>query len=490
MNYRQVKLFIVFILVVLLVFQTICVFSNSFPNRIGISTSSHDLLNGNPARPLKVPSGVNTANTINLNKYYNNEPAPMGIADFGIGPGDSPYYYNTTSFLGTIQINSLRVYSPYGSNLSVQLNVNLQFNTTSGSFEYWIQDVLELDTSLGSDQGELSFMDNIWNQTSNNIQFSTLKGNGTTGCVFYYDEVRGLPGNSVTIKYPTTIQLKVISYMGSYQSSKVPAVSFAYNDGYGWQTYDNVFFIFATNLVYNSGFVVNGYNYTFDGFYSDAEMVMGGAYNGLNTTIKQSNVNISLDYYNGHNYQSVRNAYNFGSDTAEALNNVTAKLGYSTTTGQMYVSLTLNNSTLSMAYNSTFSSWMKIGNPLKLGYLYINGTNVTMFTNYLVNVTMAPGTYNFEILNPQNGQFLKVGSGNIVLTSGTGQFYSLEGYSVTFNSTNLVASYPWYVNISGVANSGPITLKTYTVTLPTIPIRIRCLLRQTSSIQSMSIRSM
>jgi hypothetical protein len=465
MRIKQIQLLLIFALVAILFVQAIGVTQDPYSNEVGASTGPHDLITGNHAQPVKVPAGINVNSAVNPTQYYTHEPAPMGITDFGVGPGGSPYYYNTTSFLGTVQINSLRVYGPYGTNMSFQLNVNLQFNTSSGSFEYWIQDVLEVNTTLGSGQGELSFWDNIWNQTSSNLPPSTLKGNGLVTSGFYYDFAGALPGNSLTIPYPSTIQFKVVSYNTTYQSSKVPAVSFAYNDGYGWQTYDNVYFIFATNLVYNSGFIVNGYNYAADGLFSDAEMVMGGPYNGYNTTIKQSNVNFSLDYYNGHNYQSVRNAYNFGSDTAEALTNVTAKLAYSKTTGQMYVSCTLNNSTLSMAYNSTFSSWMKIGSTLKLGYLYVNGTNVTEFINNSVNITIAPGTYHFEILNPQTGQLLQVGDINFVLLPGIGQFYQLGGYNVTFNSTNLVASYPWYVNISDLASSGPITSQTYTITL-------------------------
>jgi hypothetical protein len=465
MRIKQIQLLLIFTLVTILFVQAIGVAQDPYSNEVGASTGPHDLVSGSHAEPVKAPAGINVNGAVNPNQYYTHEPAPMGIADFGIGPGGSPYYYNTTSFLGTVQINSLRVYGPYGTNMSFQLNVNLQFNTTGGSFEYWIQDVLYVNTTLGSGQGELSFIDNIWNQTSRNLFTSTVRGNGNAASGFYYFVPGSLPGNSITVRYPTTIQFKVVSYNATYQSSKVPAVSFAYNDGYGWQTYDNVYFIFATNLVYNSGFIVNGYKYTGNSLYSDAEMIMGGPYDGINTTIKQSDVNVSLDYFNGHNYQSISNAYNFGSDTAEALTNLTARLAYSNATGQMYVSCTLNNSTLSMAYNSTFSSWMKIGNPLKLGYLYVNGTNVTQFINNLVNITIAPGTYHFKILNPQTGQFLQVGNINFVLLPGKGQFYQLGGYNVTFNSTNLVASYPWYVNVSGFASSGPIKSQTYTMIL-------------------------
>ena len=45
----------------------------------------------------------------------------------------------------------------------------------------------------------------------------------------------------------------------------IPELLFLYNDGHGWQTYDNVLFDFATSVTKNDGFVVDGYRYEPDG---------------------------------------------------------------------------------------------------------------------------------------------------------------------------------------------------------------------------------
>ena len=62
-------------------------------------------LNGN----LSVITPAQTA--VNPYEIYKKEPAPMGIADFGIGPNGVPYSYNTTAFRGTIFLNNLTTYN-------------------------------------------------------------------------------------------------------------------------------------------------------------------------------------------------------------------------------------------------------------------------------------------------------------------------------------------------------------------------------------------
>ena len=109
----------------------------------------------------KPGKGLNPVNPYSL---YRSEPAPMGIADYGIGPNNSPYAYNTTSFLGVIKIGSLSVVNNNTSSrsLSFQLNVNLEFNNSGIPYVYWVQDVFFLNTSTNA----ISFIDNIWNMSS------------------------------------------------------------------------------------------------------------------------------------------------------------------------------------------------------------------------------------------------------------------------------------------------------------------------------------
>ena len=66
------------------------------------------------ASPVKSPSGNSTIMTqspVNPSIIYKQEPAPMGIADYGLGPGGTPYQYTTSSFEGMININNLQTYN-------------------------------------------------------------------------------------------------------------------------------------------------------------------------------------------------------------------------------------------------------------------------------------------------------------------------------------------------------------------------------------------
>lgn len=186
-----------------------------------------------------------------VNPYlsYINEPAPMGIADYGLGLNRVPYNYSSESFLGVIDINSLKTYNSSLSvlgNVTFQLNLNMVFSYEGKSYVYWVQDVLYLNTS----NNEASFLDNIWNLSSSNANMfnSTVLGNGTVSSVgnsnFYFDFAsNSSSGNNISLKYPATIYLKMNATVSSLG---IPEVVFLYNDGYGWNAYDKVIFHFVT----------------------------------------------------------------------------------------------------------------------------------------------------------------------------------------------------------------------------------------------------
>ena len=396
---------------------------------------------------------------VNPYALYSSEPAPMGIADYGVGPNNSPYFYNTNSFLGTANISSLQVSGSNGNSMTFQLNVNLQFGTTDGNtYVYWIQDVAFIDTSNGPSSGGIQFIDNVWNMSSvtANMLPSSITGNGTVSNPsggYYYDIASPLPGNLVTLTYPLSLKLKVISYESYYEGNFVPAVAFMYNDGFGWQTYDNVLFQFAASLSYDNGFVVSGYQYNPYGTYYDAELIMGGPGGGSSTTDLSSNLDLSLEFNNGFNYQEITNAYDFGSDTAETISNVNDIGYYYISDGQLFLKADNGTGTLSRQYSSAFTTWMTIVSSIYDGYLYINGINFTQFYYGYVNITLAPGTYSFEIWNPETDSFVQVGSGSITLISGQGQIYEVNSYPVTFLSTGLPSGTTWSVTLNNVTES-------------------------------------
>ena len=137
---------------------------------------------------------------VNPFSLYSGEPAPMGLADYGIGPNSTPYIYNTTSFLGGVSINSINVVNNSTSNkdMSFQFNVNLVFGDGINTYVYWVQDVAFLNTSTNG----IYFIDNVWNMSSpsQTMYNTSITGNGTVdntgGSRWDYDFAgQFLPGN-------------------------------------------------------------------------------------------------------------------------------------------------------------------------------------------------------------------------------------------------------------------------------------------------------
>ncbi|MEM3852315.1 MAG: thermopsin, partial [Methanomassiliicoccales archaeon] len=410
-----------------------------------------------------MPSHINSAHfsASQINPYlgYSKEPAPMGVADYGIGADGRPYEYHTNSFLGVINISSLSSYNsslPSGlaTSMTFQLNVVLTFSYTGTTYVYWIQNVVQLDTSFNY----FSFIDNVWNLSSPgaSIYNSTLSGNGSvsssSGTGFYYDWASALPGNNVTLSYPAVVKLAVFSST----SPKGPEVTFKYNDGTGWQTYDNVYFIFAPKPTSDSGFVVDGYNYNPYGTYFDAELIMGGPGGGTSTNDTQSQLQLQLEYWNGNNYQLVPSAFNFGSDTAETIGNVDSYESYNPSNGALSTSILAGTDTLSQIYNQSEISFLNVTASFTFqgnisGTLFVNGTPYN-FTGGDINLTLAPGTYTLKLYS---GGILYWTDSSVKLEAG----HTLKlnsGYSVTFYESSLPSGEQWSItlqNQTGVSST-------------------------------------
>ena len=210
---------------------------------------------------------------VNPKKYESNEPAPMGITDYGVNSAGA-YEYTTDRFEGIATINSLSTNtSSDNPQMTIQLNVNLAFTSNGEQYVYWIQDVAYIDTSVN----DVAFLDNVWNSsaTSANLGSSGLSGNGqlstSNGQSFYYDEANS--GDFLSLQYPATITLIVTCGMNILGQ---PYVNFEYNDGGGFITYDVVTFLQSHPVSSFSGFVVNGYNYNPAKIFYDAELILGG----------------------------------------------------------------------------------------------------------------------------------------------------------------------------------------------------------------------
>ncbi len=413
--------------------------------------SSNSSENNSPVMMSHSHQPVNAAlGAVNPNSLYSSEPAPMGIADFGIGPGNTPYMYNTTSFLGKIDIGSISVVNntTQSTSLSFQLNINFKLQNAGTTFVYWVQDVLTFNTTTH----DIYIIDNIWNMSSGtaNIHNSTLAGNGTVASAsmtkFYYDLANAsLPGSFGSIKIPSTIQLRMNS---TVNKTGVPELSFQYNDGYAWQTYDNVNFTFAGNNSYDSGFVVDGYNYNPSGRFYDAELILGGPGGGSYSTDLSSNVSLQLQYWNGNNYQEISNAYNFGSDTAEAMNNVVSAGFYSSANGSLFEKITSGAGNLGQVYSSSLVSSLEMFAPINGGTISINGHN-TSFTGSKVNLTLWPGNYSVKLYT--DGLLYYSTAANV--SSGQNLVLHANEYLVDVNENGLPSGTMWWTNLSHGSHS-------------------------------------
>ena len=403
-----------------------------------------------------LPSNESNYSSVNPENLYRNEPAPVGMADYGLGTGTlfggyTPYEYNTTSFLGSAKIYNLSVVDNSTGNkcMSVQFNVNLVFNNSNNKYVYWVQDVAFINTSSRA----ITFIDNIWNMTSSGASMynSTVNGTGTVSNYSdsgYYYSIASctLPGNDIKLPNLATINFMVNSTM----KNGSPEVELMYNDGYGWVTYDSPVFIFATNVTSDQSFVVDGYNYEPDGYsFYDAELILGGPGDGSSTVDMSSNIQLGIEYWNGHNYQEITNAFNYGSDTAETISNVTSTAEYYTSNGTIFENVTAGDGSLSQVYSSADISLLNISTPFSSGSISVNGTEYS-FVKHEVNLTLAPGEYNLSIYN---GTILYK---NLTVNLTAGEYLPLNvapKYNVVFTQTGLPAGTAWSVTINGKTES-------------------------------------
>lgn len=386
--------------------------------------------------------------------YYQNEPAPMGIADFGVGDSGA-YQYATNSTLGIVSIGSLSTMNSTGSDaaLSIQLNVNLKFTSSNQLFVYWIQDVAQLD----SNNNTIQFLDNVWNFSSSSAAVGFgISGNGqlkqfTSSESFYYDVASSsLPGNGISLSYPSTVSLEVNA---TTSASREPELLLAYNDGFGWVTFDRVTFTSASHLDSLTGFTVDGFTYNPVGVYYDSELVLVGECCAWSANDIQSDVNLQLDYWNGNNYQEVTNAYNFGSDSGETMGNVLSTYGHYQANGQPVAEFQAGAGSLGVLYTRTQVGTLSIASPIGSGVLDIRNLtdsgappSQTGFVSGNVTVVLSPGSYLYQVYAA--GVLYR--SGNATISAGGSVHVNL----IPPNTIPLVLSYSVKGGYSG--SSGPV----------------------------------
>ncbi|MGD0588250.1 MAG: thermopsin family protease [Thermoplasmata archaeon] len=434
----------------------------SYPSQPGhaaaepLGTPTSRILHPWPNPPVPVHRlGPVVPEEVDPTALYSTEPAPMGIADFGIGRGGAPYTYSTSEFLGNFSWQKLTLSGSGGTSFTDQLNVVLRFVQGGATYAYWIQDVAFMDSSSGN----LSFENNIWNFSNTNecLSPSDLSGNGTvypySGCVGYYAvSSTTQPGASEVMPSPGNFQLLVRSYLST---GGLPEVAFEYRDGVtSWYvTYDNVVWPWAAHPSADDNFLVDGMQYNPIGLFYDAELGIGGPGGGLATVAEdETHAGSQLLYWNGHNFQAPLAAWNFGSNTAEAVSNIQST--WSPATGGTPLTIQLNGTTRNAsperAYDQGQVGFLNVSAPaISTGTLAVGNVDWN-FVGDEANLTLDPGTY--PVWVNSSGSSVALGECSIVAGStlyvdtatGCGPSTTIPkatpgradvGQSVTFRST-------------------------------------------------------
>ncbi len=284
-----------------------------------------------------------------INPGYVGQPAPMGIANYGLGT--SPYTYSPANFLGSVTLQSpanvtdpgaQSVINPGGGNLGnvgsvyeygIQLNTVLTNVSIPGTNDgvFWTQNVLNVN-----DTG-IHFVQDIFNFSLNGSFFipsdrsTILSGCGTSDLstmLSVYGGVYQCVGPTVPIspaEYPITIDLynnasitasnetqltfgvEIMTAVGPLASGAIDTVLF---------NNPNASVAPPPNPV---GFTVSGTTPSPVGLLQDSELDLVGSIGGNNAVFRTLNASLALEYSNSTAgpFVSVPSAYNFGSDTGE-----------------------------------------------------------------------------------------------------------------------------------------------------------------------------
>lgn len=293
---------------------------------------------------------------------YDEAPAPMGIATYGLrdsGGTTTPYVLNTTSLEGKfstgdptgVQVQSYDIdgQTSFGAQLNaIEVGTTLAGQTSfhGNENEFWLQNTIGYDPSLSS--GQLTFDFEIWNFSYNNqanlpwAGFSELPDNSILhggGLIFGEEVYDSLGGPTITVSYPFSIALYLNTTVGSYDGS-VPVnevyVNYTVWNAQGQKVcpsierpgnvcgeYDNVYFNSTDPVKPGSAEIqANGYHYASDGNGTNLDMEFDfgiGVYDaGIADTV-YSNATLGLLTLNATSgqYQEVPSAYDFGSETGE-----------------------------------------------------------------------------------------------------------------------------------------------------------------------------
>ncbi|MGP8077970.1 MAG: thermopsin family protease [Thermoplasmata archaeon] len=383
--------------------------------------------------------------------YSGSEPAPMGIGDLGGPSGGQPSAFTTTSFQGAIDVGNVVAFNaslPDPRSMSLQLNAFLVFDLGVGRYSYWVQDVGILNTFNRA----IYFEDNVWNVTSVNLAPGGITGNGTlagSGSGEYYGFAAPctLPGACLALPNPAPIVLELSASLGP---GGVPTVRFQFDDQGSPETYDTVAFPFATDVSNFQGFDVApglGFSGPCPRCFGDVELVAGGPGNGSQTSLDgATSLVLSLDWWNGGNYEPVPNAADHGVATEEGISgavvertadaagepDATISFGTPGPLGSLWSQTDL--STIEVSVITSF-----VG-----GDLLIDGAPVPYAAGF-VEAILVPGADDLSVVSGATTYPL----GTYYLTAGEVLTLEVGGLPLVFFPTGLPSGTVWSVTANG-----------------------------------------
>jgi hypothetical protein len=406
------------------------------------------------ATPLPPPTksgslGPLGSNLANPEWQYASQPAPMGLADYGVNGTSISSPYTTQWVEGTATLTGMAQSltnlgaqcSVSASYWSLQLNAVMKFESSGSTFWYWVQDVAIFDVS-GTGQVTITYADNIWNMSSPTLSMyssSVIGGGGVVGSPPrnpYVDcATSGLDGNGYSFAAPTSsVPVPVTLDMYAFPSSGAgePYVTFCYisvKDGTNI-AYDTVYFPFAQSAqgiwfdVNDVGVYTDpstGYAYPNPAYYyDDIGFVFGGPGSGSSER-SQISTAMSLEYQTFAGADRLaQNTWSFDSNTAETLSDVLVypqsnpdgvQLGYSSSSalGRVYSSDTLQLESNSQSGCSDWTAQIKGSNLLSPQYVDFTASG------YVGDVAAPDGTYSWSMVSLPSGCSASPSSGQVTL---------------------------------------------------------------------------
>jgi hypothetical protein len=390
---------------------------------------------------------------------YSKEPAPMGIADFGVTSSASSgvaYEYASSMFQGTALVNSMDVSIPFHSTIlkvtAFELNAMVVLQRNGTNYTYWIQNGLHVNASSRQFTIGGAY---VWNfsSPSSHLSSSEVRGNSSSmlaSDTYYFIPGCGVfPGQCSTLTWPGTLTGRIVTAT----SGGIPYVDYQYDLGAGWVTYDNVSFLHMTGAT-DVGFVVDGYHSTpyAGSLFYDAEWDWVAAGGGGTSVVKGSHIDMSLDFWNGRNFQAVPNAWDFGGDTGETSSNVTEAAVVEGSGAAPAASVTNGAGSLGVLYNRSTVGFLNVSIPFASPQtLQLNGTAIAI-PDGGINLTLTGGTYAVSLQNYSNT------SQPITITPGATTYLNLSGAGqIAFVETGLPAGTPWGITLGSYQRSATAT---------------------------------